>query len=93
MSVVIVGIKRTLSSKNKEVMYHNYYYEEPFSDYDKEHAEHLEGRSCGVEFSTKDIGCKVGDEVEFQYQKGFQDKAVLSGCRIIKPQPEAIGKK
>ena len=93
MSVTIIGIKRTVSSKNPNVIYHNYYYEEPFSDYDKEHAEHLEGRSCASEFSSVDIGCKVGDEVEFKYTKGYQDKAVLVGCTVVKPAPDPIGKK
>lgn len=93
MSKVIVGIKATPSSKNKDVTYYNYFYEEPFSDYDKERATVLNGRACGIEFSTTDIGCKVGDEVEFKYTKGYQDKAVLIGCDIIKPAPDTIGKK
>lgn len=92
-TVKIVGIKATPSSKNANITYYNYFYVSAFSDYDQEHATKLEGRSCGSEFSTVDIGCKVGDEVEFKYTKGYQDKATLVGCTIVNPAPENIGKK
>lgn len=91
-TVKIIGIKRTPSSKNPQQLYHNYYYTAPHSAYDLEHATDIQGISCGVEFSMVDIGCKVGDEVEFRYDKGYQDKAVLVGCTMIKPAPEQIGK-
>ena len=83
-TVKIIGIKRQPSSKNPEVMYHTYYYTAPHNDYDVEHAKELYGISCGSEFASVDIGCSVGDEVEFRYNKGFQDKAVLVGCQIVK---------
>lgn len=92
-TVKILGIKVTPSSKNPNVVYYNYYYQCGFSDYDKEHATVLLGLMCGCEFSTVDIGCKVGDEVEFKYTKGFQDKAQLVGCTIVKAAPDVIGKK
>ena len=82
--VKIIGIKSQPSAKNKDVMYHTYYYTQPFSDYDMERAADIRGIACGSEFSTVDIGCQVGDEVEFRYGKGFQDKAVLVGCEILK---------
>lgn len=84
MSVKIIGIKRQPSAKNPAVMYHTYYYVQSFSDYDLEHAADIKGTACGSEFASVDIGCQVGDEVEFRYGKGFQDKAVLVGCDIIK---------
>lgn len=93
MSQIIVGIKVTKKKGSNDVFYHNYFYEEPFSTYDKDNAEHLEGRQVGVEFSYEDIGCHVGDEVEFEYTKGFQGKAQLTGCKIIKASPQPIGKK
>jgi plastocyanin len=92
-TVKIIGIKRTPSSKDPNRLYHNYYYTCKHSDYDMEHAADISGMACGVEFSMADIGCKVGDEVEFKYTKGFQDKATLVGCTIIHPAPENIGKK
>ena len=84
-TVKIVGIKRQPSSKNPDVMYHTYYFTQPHSEYDMEHAADIHGLSCGSEFCSTDIGCNVGDEVELKYTKGFQDKAVLVGCTIVKP--------
>lgn len=84
-TVKIIGIKKQPSSKNPDVIYHTYFYTSQFSDYDLEHAQVIQGVSCGSEFANVDIGCQVGDEVEFAYTKGFQDKAVLVGCRIVKP--------
>lgn len=92
-TVKIIGIKSMPSAKNPQITYYNYFYESKFSDYDLEHAARCEGRMCGVEFATVDIGCKVGDEVELKYVKGYQDKAQLVGCTIVTPVPDAIGKK
>ena len=92
MSQTIVGIKKTKST-NGDKTYFNYYYQESFSDYDCEHAEALQGVQTGTEFSYTDIGCKVGDVVEFEYTKGFQGKATLKGCKIIKAADQPIGKK
>lgn len=91
-TVKIIGIKRTPSSKNPQQIYHNYYYLASHSQYDIDHAIDIQGKSCGVEFSTVDIGCKVGDEVIFNYIKGFQDKAQLVGCEIVSAAPEKIDK-
>lgn len=83
--VKIVGIKVMPSSKDPNKLYYNYYWTGKFSTYELEHSQNIAGCSCGVEFSSVDIGCHVGDEVEFKYAKGFQDKATLVGCSIIKP--------
>lgn len=83
--VKIVGIKVTPSKKDSNILYFNYYWTGKFSAYDLEHSANIAGCSCGVEFSSVDIGCHVGDEVEFKYTKGFQGKATLVGCTIIKP--------
>lgn len=91
-TVKIIGIKATPSTKNPEVLYYNYFYTTRHSDYDCEHAKVLTGIACGTEFSTTDIGCKVGDEVEFKYIKGYQDKAQLVGCTIITAAPEPVKK-
>ena len=82
--VKIVGIKKAPSTKDPSKTYYNYYYTGSFSEYEIEHAD-VQGISCGVEFASVDIGCHVGDEVEFKYVKGFQDKATLVGCTIVKP--------
>jgi len=91
-TVKIIGIKRTPSSKNPQQLYHNYFYTYPHKQYDIDHAFEIQGIACGVEFSMVDIGCHVGDEVEFRYDKGFQDKAVLVGCTVVKPAHENISK-
>ena len=91
-AVTIIGIKKAPSKKNPNVMYFTYYYTGVFSDYELENSETI-GQSCGSEFSTKDIGCKVGDRVEFLYERGFQDKAQLCGCNVVNPAPVPIGKK
>ena len=92
MSQKIVGIKITKSADGTRT-YHNYFYTELFSDYDREHAQVIDGVQTGTEYSGVDIGCQVGDEVEFKYVKGFQGKAQLAGCTIIKPAAQLIGKK
>lgn len=92
MSQKIVGVKITKSADGTKT-YHNYFYTERFSDYDYEHAQIIEGVQAGVEYSGTDIGCQVGDEVEFKYAKGFQGKAQLVGCTVIKPAAQPIGKK
>lgn len=81
-SVKIVGIKKSPSSKNPEVTYYNYYYLGNYTEYDINNSE-VFGIPAGAEFSNIDIGCNVGDIVEFKYRKGFQDKAQLIGCTIL----------
>lgn len=83
-SVKIIGIRCFPSSKNKDVMYYNYYYVRNYNDYELSVGA-CYGQVSGVEFSTVDIGAQVGDEVIFNYIKGFQDKAQLVGCQIVKP--------
>ena len=83
--VRILGIKVTPASKDPSKSYYNYYYQGEYSDYDVEHSTRLEGKPCGSEFASVDIGCHVGDIVEFKYIKGYQDKAQLVGCTVIKP--------
>lgn len=82
-TVKIIGIKVTPSKKNTGQFYYTYYYTENFSDYDMESSE-VYGIACGSEFTTVNLGCKVGDEVELIYRKGFQNKAQLCGCNIVK---------
>lgn len=80
--VKIIGI-RISQSKDGQRTYYNYFYTKPFGQYDIDNSE-VYGLSCGTEFSGADLGCKVGDEVEFRYAKGFGDKARLVGCTVVK---------
>ena len=84
-TVKIVGIKKMLKKDTKDQFYYNLYYTELFSQYDVENAVELTGLQVGTEFARDDYGVHVGDEVEFLYTKGFQDKAYLAGVRIVKP--------
>ena len=88
----IIGIKAVQSKKNKDVTYYTYFYTSAHSNYDVENASYLVGLACGSEFTSTDIGCNVGDEVEFFYSKGFEDKAVLAGCRVVKPAQTSVPK-
>ena len=89
--VKIVGIKKTESKDGKSVFY-NYFYTKPFSDYEVDTALELSGVTCGSEFSLEPLDCKVGDEVEFLYTKGFGDRAQLIGCNMVKPLTDVKGK-
>lgn len=78
----IVGIRISPSSKDRRTLYYNYYFTTDFTEYDYENSE-VQGVCSGVEFATVDIGCQVGDLVEFKYRRGFQDRAQLIGCTIL----------
>ena len=94
-TVKIVGIKKMLKKDTKDQYYFNLYYTQPFSQYDVDNAADLFGVGVGTEFAREDYGVHVGDEVEFLYTKGFQDKAYLAGVKIVKPasvSKMAIGK-
>lgn len=82
--VKIVGIKQMLKKDTKDQYYYNLYYTQPFSQYDVDNAVNLSGVCVGTEFAREDYGVHVGDEVEFLYTKGFQDKAYLVGVKVVK---------
>lgn len=84
-TVKIVGIKKMLKKDTKDQFYFNLYFTQPFSQYDVDNATVLSGVCVGTEFAREDYGVHVGDEVEFLYIKGFQDKAYLAGVKIVKP--------
>lgn len=87
-TVKIIGIKVTSSSKDPSKVYRTYYFTGNYSSYELEHF-NVQGKTCGSENTSLDLNCQLGDEVEFVYQKGFQDKAVLVGCNIVKPYAPA----
>lgn len=81
MKVEIVGVMKGQTKTGREFL--NYYGLKEFSDYDKENSQ-CEGLEVVKEFSYKDYGVKVGDEVEFQYEPGFNGKATLSNILMLK---------
>lgn len=77
----IIGL-RTVEGKNGE--YQLIYYIEPFTDYEKDGAKSCVGMKVGNEYSRKVFkDLKVGDKVKFYYDKGFEDKAILSDVVIV----------
>ena len=91
-TVKIVGIKKMLKKDTKDQFYYNLFYTAPFSQYDVDNAFDLSGVQVGTEFAREDYGLHVGDEVEFLYTKGFQDKAYLAGVRMVKPSSASTAK-
>ena len=77
----LVGVKVTTKPDVDKKSY-MYYFEDAFSDYDKEHAECFGNQVCS-EYSTKAFKVKVGDEVDVIYKKGFQGKAVLLDIQVV----------
>lgn len=75
----VIGIKATkmTNGKNEGRTGYTYYFEKDFSDYEKETSV-CQGNSVTQEFSYTDFGVAVGDDVTPVYDKGFQDKAVLT---------------
>lgn len=80
MRVQLVGIREG-ETKNGKPCY-NYYGLKDFSDYDKENSK-CEGMEPVSAFSYKDYGVMVGDIVDFQYEPGYEGKAVLSNIVMI----------
>lgn len=82
----VLGIKATVmaSGKNQGKTGFTYYMAKDFTDYDKETSD-CKGCSVTQEFSYKDFGVNIGDEVEPVYEKGYQDKAVLVNLVPFKP--------
>ncbi len=71
----VIGVKKSKSTKSGKDCF-NYNLACDFSDYDKENAE-CQGRAVSTEFSYTDFGVKPGDYVQLEYEKGYQDKAML----------------
>lgn len=78
----VLGIKKAKSAKTGRDCF-TYYLKTEFSDYEQETAE-CEGFTVLNEFSYTDYSVKVGDFVELEYIKGFQDKATLSDMIPVK---------
>lgn len=79
MSVKLIGMKATVmaSGRNQGKTGYTYYFQKDFSDYDRENST-CQGVCVSQEFSYTDFGVAIGDEVTLVYDKGFQDRAVLT---------------
>lgn len=78
----VVGIQKTVqtSGKNEGKVYYNYFFTEPFSNYEIENSECL-GLKVTKEFSMTDFGVKPGDVVTPYYERMIfngSERAVLT---------------
>lgn len=81
MKVIILGIRKGTTKGGRSFC--NYYFQKPFTDYDVENSD-CAGMMTGIEFSYTDYNLKPGDECDFRYEPGFQDKATLSDVVVLK---------
>ena len=85
MRVIIIGVKRS-EYKGKDGQMKtgfNYCGLKEFTRYEMENAQ-CEGQDVIREWSNIDFNIHPGDEVEFIYEPGFQDKATLVDIKVIK---------
>lgn len=82
MKVTIIGVNAGQTKNQRN--YYRYYFSKPFADYDIENSE-CRGEMTGSEFSYKHYNVEPGDECDFQYEPGFEGKAVLSDIIVLKP--------
>lgn len=85
MRVIIIGVKRSEykgKDQSQKVGY-NYCGLKEFTRYELENAQ-CEGQDVIREWSSIDFNIHPGDEVEFIYEPGFQDKATLVDVKVIK---------
>lgn len=82
----LVGIKATkmTSGKNEGKIGYTYFLEKEFTDYEKSNSE-CRGVSVTSEFSYTDFGIGVGEFVTPVYDRGYQDRAVLTNLIPFKP--------
>lgn len=82
MKATVVGIKKSKTKTGKDCYRINAL--KSYSDYEQGNAE-CEGMDVVNEFTYKDWGVHVGDEVDILYEPGFEGKATLSEIIILKP--------
>lgn len=85
MVVKIVGVKRS-EYKGKDGSNRvgfNYMAIKDFTQYERENTE-VEGHDVIREFSNTDFNLHPGDEVEFMYEPGFENRATLVDVKPIK---------
>lgn len=83
VNYIVVGKKCTKTKKNNN--FYTYYLIRPFDSYEKEHSVCTVGEAVEQISCFSDFPVQQGDAVELIYSRGFQDKAILSDMRIVKP--------
>lgn len=84
MKCTILGVKKGKTKTGKES--YTYYATKDFTPYELENAECV-GSAVVSEFSYQDFHVQPGDEVDFQYEPGFEGKATLVDVIMRKPNP------
>lgn len=96
MQVTIVGVKKSeyTGKDNKPKVGYNYSGTKSFTRYEQENSVCV-GSDVIREFSSIDFGVIPGDIVEFVYEPGYQDKAILVDIKVLTPaeQPPFDDKK
>ena len=79
----LIGKRHTKTKKGND--FFTYYLTRPFSAYENKTSISAIGGAVETVACFDDFPCKPGDVVELAYTRGFQDKAVLSDIRVVKP--------
>lgn len=79
----IIGIKRVAGKKNKNTVYTTYYCKTPWSDYELENADELQGCSVEAVSTTKDFPIEIGDVVKFFYGKAMGEWQPVEDYKLI----------
>lgn len=80
MKEIVIGIKRGTSKKNSPFTI--LYTSSPFTDYDVTNF-HCEGNQVKDTYIRDYVNVNVGDAIEYIYQPGFNNQAIVTGVNVI----------
>ncbi len=83
MKAKVIGVRVSENAETK-VVSSNLFVQIPFSEWESGSAKSCVGFKVASEYIRKELDCKPGDEVDLVYEKGFQDKAVLTDVVVTK---------
>lgn len=84
MEAKVVGIRETENPDTKQISTNLFLEGISFSDWESQNALICLGSKTTSEYYRGTVDAKPGDIVELVYEKGFQDKAVLSKVLVTK---------
>lgn len=79
----VIGIKR-IPSKNGDRIYTSYFCRKPFTSYEIDNAQELQGCSVEEVQTTEDFPIQIGDVVKFYYGKALGNWQPVVDFKIIK---------
>ena len=79
----IIGIKKASGKKNKNTVYTTYYCQVPWSEYELENADELQGCSVEAVSTTEDFPIEIGDTVKFFYGKAMGEWQPVVDYKLI----------